>query len=157
MIREATEADVPGIVRVINEAFEVEREFRKGDRTSPSEIGALLAREVFLVAEQDGEIAGAVEVRVNGAIGYFGMLAVSKRAQGSGLGRALLDAAEDHCRRAGCTTMTLSTGEDRKDVIGWYERIGYRVTSVEASTSSAFSRPIRVVHMVRPLAPMPIS
>ena len=53
MIRRANEADVPGIVRVVNEAFEVEREFRKGDRTSAAEIGALLARDVFLVTEQD--------------------------------------------------------------------------------------------------------
>ena len=64
MIRRATEADVPGIVRVINEAFEVEREFRKGDRTSAAEIGALLARDVFLVTEQDGRVDAAVHVRV---------------------------------------------------------------------------------------------
>ena len=151
MIRRANEADVPGIVRVINEAFEVEREFRKGDRTSAAEIGALLARDMFLVSERDGRVDAAVHVRVTGSIGYFGMLAVARDAQGAGLGRALLDAAEDHCRRAGCTKMTLSTGEDRKELIPWYERLGYRVTSIEPSTSSAFSRVIRVVHMEKPL------
>src|SRR5207302_2931016 len=100
----------------------------KGDRTSTAEIRQLLEKEPFLVAETDGRIAAAVEMRVNGAVGYFGMLAVDKPAQGSGLGRALLDAAEQFCRAAGCTIMTLSTGEDRRDVISWYQRLGYRIT-----------------------------
>ncbi|MCA1828472.1 MAG: GNAT family N-acetyltransferase [Myxococcales bacterium] len=151
MIRTATEADVPAIVAVINEAFEVEREFRRGDRTSAAEIGALLARDTVLVTEQEGRIVAAIHVRVSGTAGYFGMLAVAREAQGSGIGRALLDAAESHCRRAGCMKMTLSTGEDRKELIPWYERLGYRVTSVEPSASSAFSRQIRVVHMEKPL------
>ena len=37
MIRKATQTDAPSIARVINSAFEVEREFRKGDRTSADE------------------------------------------------------------------------------------------------------------------------
>ena len=100
---------------------------------------------------QEGRIAGAVHVRVAGEVGYFGMLAVGAEARGAGLGRALLEAAEDHCRRAGCSTMTLSTGEDRQELVPWYGRLGYRQTSIERSTSSAFSRPIRVVHMAKPL------
>jgi ribosomal protein S18 acetylase RimI-like enzyme len=151
MIRRATKADAPPIARVINAAFEVEREFRKGERTSTAEILALLEHDTFLVAELEGRIAGAVDVRTAGPVGYFGMLAVDEEARGAGLGRALLEAAEEHCRKAGCSTMTLSTGEDRKELIPWYERLGYRVTSAEPSTSSAFSRPIRVVHMAKPL------
>ena len=50
-----------------------------------------------------------MHVRTAGAVGYFGMLAVYAEAQGAGLGRSLLEAAEDNCRRAGCSTMTLST------------------------------------------------
>jgi ribosomal protein S18 acetylase RimI-like enzyme len=149
IIRRATKADAPPIASVINAAFEVEREFRKGERTSVAEILSLLERDTFLVAEQEGRIAGAVDVRTSGAVGYFGMLAVDAEMSGAGLGRALLEAAEEHCRQAGCSTMTLSTGEDRKEIIPWYERLGYRVTSVETSTSSAFSRPIRVVHMAK--------
>jgi ribosomal protein S18 acetylase RimI-like enzyme len=143
--------DVAAIVAVINEAFEVEREFRRGERTSAAEIGALLARDTFLVDEREGRVVAAVHVRATGDTGYFGMLAVLRGAQGSGIGRALLDEAERHCREAGCTRMTLSTGEDRKDIIPWYQRLGYRITKIEPSTSSAWSRPINVVHMEKPL------
>jgi len=104
-----------------------------------------------LVAEEAGRLAGAVEVRVEGATGYFGMLAVDASARRAGVGRALVQAAEDHCRRAGCTVMTMSTGEDRAELIPYYSKMGYRVTAIEPSNNPAFKRPIRVVHMARSL------
>jgi ribosomal protein S18 acetylase RimI-like enzyme len=147
-VRRAGAADASEIARVINAAFEVEREFRRGARTSGSEIEAMLQRDPFLVIDATpGHVAAAVHVRITGPVGYFGMLAVDPQIQGGGLGRTLLRAAEQFCRESGCTTMTLSTGEDRRDVIAWYERLGYRITRVEESSNPAFSRPIRVVHM----------
>ena len=77
------------------------------------------------------------------------MLAVDSSVRRSGVGRALLAAAEEHCRQAGCTKMTMSTGEDRKELIPYYQRLGYRVTAIEPSTSPAFKRPIRIVRMAK--------
>ena len=92
-----------------------------------------MERETFPVAEQDGRLVGAVEVRTSGAVGYFGMLAVDAGERRAGLGRALVEAAEEHCRRSGCTVMTMSTGEDRTELIPYYEKMGYRVTATERS------------------------
>src|SRR4051812_8650348 len=139
----ATDADAVEIARIINAAFEIEREFRKGERTSPAEVRRLMAKDAFLVAEREGRLIGAVEVRVRGTAGYFGMLAVDTAARRGGVGRALVQAAEEHCRRAGCTVMTMSTGEDRSELIPYYEKIGYRVTRIEPSTNEAFKRAIR--------------
>ncbi|TMA17829.1 MAG: GNAT family N-acetyltransferase [Deltaproteobacteria bacterium] len=151
MIRRADERDVPEIARIINAAFEVEREFREGARTSPTEIAKLLEHDVFFVAEEDGRLLGAVHTSIDGATGYFGMLSVDPALQRGGVGRALLAAAEEHCRKAGCTKMTMSTGEDRAELIPYYERVGYRVTSIEPSSSRAFKRPIRIVKMAKDL------
>jgi GNAT superfamily N-acetyltransferase len=151
VIRRAEEREAGEIARIINAAFEVEREFRQGARTSPAEISRLIERDVVLVAEEDGRLTGAVHTVVDGATGYFGMLSVDPDLQRKGVGRALLAAAEEHCRRAGCTKMTMSTGEDRTELIPYYQRLGYRLTHVEASTSPAFKRPIRVVHMTKDL------
>lgn len=151
MIRLATNAEAEEIARIINAAFEIEREFRQGERTSGSEIRRLMNRETFLVAEQMGRLIGAVEVRVQGTIGYFGMLAVDPSARRAGVGRALVEAAENHCRAAGCTVMTMSTGEDRTELIPYYERMGYRVTAIEPSASPAFKRVIRIVKMEKAL------
>ena len=151
MIRRADTRDAAEIARIINAAFEVERDFRQGERTSPAEIAKLLERDAFFVAEEGGRLIGAVHTSVDGATGYFGMLSVDPALQRAGVGRALLAASEEHCRKAGCAKMTMSTGEDRTELIPYYERVGYRVTSIEPSTSRAFKRPIRIVHMAKDL------
>ena len=151
MIRRAEKSEAGEIARIINAAFEVEREFRKGDRTSAAEIFGLVERDVFFVAEEAGRLIGAVHTAVEGASGYFGMLAVDSSSRRTGVGGALLAAAEEHCRQAGCTKMTMSTGEDRKELIPYYERLGYWVTAIEPSTSPAFKRPIRIVRMAKPI------
>jgi GNAT superfamily N-acetyltransferase len=151
VIRRAEKHEAGEIARIINAAFEVEREFRQGARTSAAEISGLIERDVVLVAEEEGRLVGAVHTVIEGAIGYFGMLSVDPALQRKGVGRALLAAAEEQCRKAGCTTMTMSTGEDRTELIPYYGRLGYRVTHVETSTSAAFKRPLRVVHMTKDL------
>jgi len=152
-IRQATASDADEIARVINAAFEIEREFRRGERTSPAEVLTTMSRnhEIFLVAEEGGRLVAAVEVRVDGDAGYFGMLAVDASVRRGGIGRALVEAAEAHCRRAGCSVMTMSTGENRTELIPYYEKMGYWVTAIEASTNPAFKYPIRVVNMEKPL------
>ncbi|HEY2028951.1 MAG TPA: GNAT family N-acetyltransferase [Myxococcales bacterium] len=151
MIRLATIADAAEIARIVNAAFVVEQEFRPGDRTNAAEIAGLIARDAFLLAEDEGQIIGAVHVRASSAKGYFGMLAVAPAGQRKGLGGALTAAAEDYCRARGGTVMTMSTGEERRELVAWYERRGYRVTSVEVSNNPAFNRPLRIVQMEKPL------
>src|SRR5882724_879002 len=152
-IRQAATADADEVARIINAAFEIEREFRRGERTSASGILASLSMKqgIFLVAEDGGRLIGAVEVRVDGDAGYFGMLAVETTVRRGGIGRALVEAAEAYCRNAGCSVMTMSTGENRTELIPYYEKMGYRVTAVEPSTTAAFKYPIRVVKMEKPL------
>jgi ribosomal protein S18 acetylase RimI-like enzyme len=153
VIRWAKEAEAGQIARIINAAFEIEREFRQGERTSASEIRGLIERGSLLVAERDGQLIGAVEVRAAGPSGYFGMLAVDPSSRHAGVGRALVEAAEEHCRVAGCTVMTMSTGEERTELIPYYEKMGYRVTGIEPSSRPAFKRVIRVVKMEKRLSP----
>src|SRR3989454_10811898 len=90
-IRQATASDADEIARIINAAFEIEREFRRGERTSPSEVLTSISEKhgIFLVAGDEGRLVGAVEVRVEGDAGYFGMLAVDASVRRGGIGRAL--------------------------------------------------------------------
>src|SRR5438552_18932061 len=152
-IRRATALDADEIARIINAAFEIEQEFRRGERTSSSEVFSSISmrNELFPVAEDGGRLVGAVEVRVDGDTGYFGMLAVDSSVRRGGIGRALVEAAEAHCRSAGCSVMTMSTGENRTELLPYYRKMGYRLTSIESSTDPAFKYAIRVVTMEKPL------
>lgn len=164
-IRQAKQSDITAIVSIVNAAFEVEKEFRGGDRTSVAEISQLMQRSTFLIAinndatnngvTDDGEmhndeVSGAVMVRVNGMTGYFGMLAVQPGLQRSGIGRALLEAAEEYCRVRGCTEMTLSTGSVRRELLDRYAKLGYKITSIEpAPKDGPFTKPIEIVKMAK--------
>src|SRR2546422_6073338 len=125
-IRRATALDADEIARIINAAFEIEQEFRRGERTSSSEVLSSISmrNELFLVAEDGGRLVGAVEVRVDGDTGYFGMLAVDAPVRRGGLGRALVEAAGAHCRGAGWWVMRVASGEDRRGVIPYYAEMG---------------------------------
>ena len=152
LVRRANESDIAEIVTVVNAAFEVESDFRGGERTSPADVARLIQSDTFLVATEDEQIAGAVLVRVDGTTGYFGMLAVRPVLQRLGVGRALLEAEEDYCRERGCTEMTLSTGSFRRELLDRYAKFGYKVTNVEpAPPDGPFTKPIEIVKMAKPL------
>lgn len=151
-IRTAKQDDIPAMVAVVNAAFAVEREFRAGERTSAADILRLMEKSAFFVAEEDGQIVGAVQARVKHPAGYFAMLAVDPRVQRGGIGRALREAAENHCRDHGCAAMTLMTGSVRPELVQYYARAGYRITSVQPQQPGApFTKKFDIVHMAKRL------
>ena len=127
--RLATTDDVPGLVRVINDAYRVEDFFIDGDRTNAADIRDKLAveRGGFLVVdgEADGWLAAAVYVEIRGGRGYFAMLSVDPRRQGQGLGRMLVSAAEAHCRAAGCDWLDLEIVDLRPELPAFYAPLGF--------------------------------
>jgi ribosomal protein S18 acetylase RimI-like enzyme len=125
--RRAHSGDVKAIVDLVNRAFVVERSLfeDENDRTNESDVRDRLARGAFLLGEQGGVLMASVYVEIRGARGYVGMLAVHPDAQGGGRGRALMAAAEDYCRRAGCTAVDLSVIDQRRELPAFYRRLGY--------------------------------
>lgn len=98
------------------------------ERTSPGEVEALLADpDVTMLTARGGEnLVGCVAITVKGsALAYLGMLCVAPDLQSAGLGRRLLDAAEDHARVAGIAAMEMTVIDSRAALIAWYERRGY--------------------------------
>ena len=58
----------------------------------------------------------------------LGMLTVSPALQAGGLGRILLDGAEDFARIWGAAALVIHVISVRQDLIAWYERRGFRRT-----------------------------
>jgi GNAT superfamily N-acetyltransferase len=126
--RLATIADVPALVRLINRAYRVEDFFIDGDRTHDQDVRERLGRPnaCFVVVDGDGgTLAGAVYVEVRGGDGYFGMLSVDPARQGQGLGRALVQAAEAHCRAAGCAVLDIDVVNLRDELPAFYAAFGF--------------------------------
>ena len=146
--RLATRVDGDAIARVINEAFAIaESFFIDGERTNPEKIRAMFDGGVFIVAEDDGRLAGCVYVEIDGDRGYFGLLAVEPTCQRNGLGRKLVAAAEDYARQAGCRFMDLRTVNLRAELPPFYRRLGYIETGTEPFPADA--KPKLSCHFVK--------
>ena len=150
-IRVATAEDAETIAQVVNAAFRVERFFIDRDRISTEKVRAMLNMGEFLVAE-DGGMAACVYVELQGERGYFGLLAVDPGRKGSGLGRRLVEEAEERARAAGCKVMDLRIVNLRAELPAFYRRLGYVETRTEPFKADAEPKmPCHFIVMSKPL------
>ena len=129
-IRIATIEDQSSIVSLVNQAFAIET-FLDGERTSAREIQMMFGTGEFLVAIANDVAVASVYTEVRGERGYFGMLSVRASRQGTGLGRTMIQAAEQHCRTKGCKRMELTVLSLRADLPPLYRKFGYNETGRE--------------------------
>jgi ribosomal protein S18 acetylase RimI-like enzyme len=151
--RFAGPVDVDALVRLINDAFVVERPIFDGDRTNPEAVRAFLAKGKFLVMEDSAGLAGCVYVELHGDRGYIGLLSVDPQRQGSGFGRKLMEAAEEYLRGAGCSVAELRVVSARTPLPGFYRHLGYTETHREEIPPDAQSKvPCQFICMSKGLA-----
>lgn len=87
--------------------------------------------EAVFIAEFDGERLGVVHVleTTSGLTGerqgYVATLAVTEQAGGKGVGRALMDAAEDWCRSRGLVIIALDVFARNSQARAFYTHLGY--------------------------------
>jgi GNAT superfamily N-acetyltransferase len=127
-IRFARSADVEPLTRLINAAFVVERPFLEGERIDPLGVAAYLEKGRFLVAEDSDGLAGCVYVELRGERGYLGLLGVEPGRQGTGLGRKLMESAENYFRAANCRAIDLRIISPREPLARFYALLGYTET-----------------------------
>ncbi len=92
----------------------------------PEEIRKKLQRDpdLFLVAECDGEILGAVLGGFDGRRGLVHHLAVHVGARCLGVGRELMNELEARLRRKGCLKYYLLVTEENEGARRFYDSIG---------------------------------
>ncbi len=81
--------------------------------------------ELFVVAEADGQLVGALLGTFDGRRGWLHHLAVAPQWQGQGIGRRLVAEVEARLRSRGCVKVNLHVEPDNAAVTGFYDRIGY--------------------------------
>jgi len=126
-VRRAQPSDAVALAALVNRAYEVEKSFVDGDRTSADEIRRVMGTGHFLVLEAKGSLAAAVfvEVGADGGSGYIGMLSVDPRLQGMGLGTRLVRIAEAMCEAMGAGWVRLRIVNVREELGRWYKSLGY--------------------------------
>jgi ribosomal protein S18 acetylase RimI-like enzyme len=164
-ITTASAADAPALKALLEAAYRGdsarrgwnhEADILDDERVAPGEVEALLADPaVTILTARDGErLIGCVAVTVKGrALAYLGMLCVQPDLQSAGLGRRLLDAAEDHARALGIAAMEMTVIDSRDSLIAWYERRGYARTGETRPFPVPRVPPVTFVVLEKPLGP----
>jgi GNAT superfamily N-acetyltransferase len=152
-IRKAGVADAEAIADLINRAFAVERFFIEGDRIQADKVRELFGSGGFLVAEDGHTMVGCVYLEKRGPRSYLGLLSIDPARQRSGLGSRLMAAAEKYARQVGCHAMDLRVVNLRRELPGFYRRLGYVETGTEPFPEKAKPEvPCHLVTMSKHLA-----
>lgn len=164
-IAAASLADAPALKALLETAYRGdsarrgwnhEADILDDERIAPGEIEALLADPaVTILAARDGDaLTGCVAVTVkDAALAYLGMLCVAPDLQSGGLGRRLLDAAEQHARSLRIAAMEMTVIDSRDALIAWYERRGYARTGETRPFPVLRDPPITFAVLEKPLGP----
>ncbi len=154
--RLATARDAAALTRLINAAYRVEAFFIIGDRITEPEVLARIdgSESDFLAVDgpRSGQLTGAVFIEFRGERGYFGLLSVDPDCQGTGLGRVLVEAAEAHCRAAGCSILEIDVVNLRTELPPFYAKFGFQpVGTAPFPAPGKLRQPIHLVLMSKPL------
>lgn len=146
VIRPAVPADVPRIVALVESAYRgdasrvgwtTEADYLEGQRTDPEGVLDCITTpgQCLLVLEEGEALRASVHVKADPAAGcaWLGMFAVDPLAQGGGIGRRMVTAAEQHARSAyAAQRMCMYVIQLRQSLIDWYLRLGYAPTGESA-------------------------
>jgi len=126
--RQATDADLPAIRGVIRAAYA--RYLDRMDRPPAPVLNdyraATAAGQVWVLGEP---VIGVIVLMSEEDSLLVENVAVSPAAQGTGLGRGLMEFAERHALSSGLTRMTLYTNEVMTENLAIYAKLGYRETA----------------------------
>lgn len=137
----ASAGDIGAITSLLNSAYRgetskagwtTEAHLIEGEtRSTEEDVQQVMEKpgSVFLKYTGDNNsIIGCVNLQLNGDKLYLGMFSVSPQLQGGGVGRLLLQAAEEYAHSISCRVIYMSVISLRTELINWYKRHGYTDT-----------------------------
>ena len=137
----ATLDDIPQLLRLVNGAFRgesskkgwtTEADLLEGPaRTDDENLREMLAAPgatMLKCPAGSGEIEACVYLCKRERGLYLGMLTVSPALQGAGIGKKLLQKAEEIARETASPAIYMTVFSARQELVAWYERHGYRPT-----------------------------
>jgi GNAT superfamily N-acetyltransferase len=131
-IRDAKPSDAGRLAELINElGHEIDEKHVRKNLAALKKTG-----EVPLVATLDKRIVGMcgvgrrVVIARPSPLGRITSLIVTQEAQGRGIGRMLVEAAEAWMRKQGCQLVEVTSNDRRAEAHAFYRHMGYERTSI---------------------------
>ncbi len=135
-IKKATLQQVNEITNLVNAAYRgetskkgwtTEANILEGSRITETELTAILSdpKTNFLVYELQNKIIGTVALTNKKTEVYLGMLTIAPHLQNAGLGKKLLQAAEQWAQSLKIPKIVMTVISIRTELIAYYLRNGY--------------------------------
>lgn len=137
----ATTADITAVKDLLNSAYrgEISRQgwtteahLIAGDtRTDNANLKQVMEQQGSIILKYtnvEQQLIGCVNLQQHGNKLYLSMFSVSPQLQGGGIGKQLLQAAEEYARHLHSTSIFMSVISVRTELIQWYQRHGYKDT-----------------------------
>ena len=136
----ARREDVPKLEALVNGAYRgegskkgwtTEADLLDGIRTNQDVLTGMVSRGdsvVLKCSDRNNNLLGCVYLQKKEDKIYLGMLTVAPDIQANGIGKKLLQAAEEYAETQDCIAITITVISLRKELIKWYERRGYKAT-----------------------------
>ena len=135
----ATAADAPVIADLVNRAYRPgpdaagwthEAALVAGQRTSADQVLALMRDDsIVLTMTRSGTLIACVHAQKDDDACWIGMLATEPSLQGGGVGKAMLNAAEQiACQVFQAKVLRMSVLSNRPELQAYYERRGFQLT-----------------------------
>jgi GNAT superfamily N-acetyltransferase len=137
----ADEKDITSLVALMDSAYRGENSkqgwtseadlFIGNKRTDETTVANLIKKpgSGFLkYLNEEGILEGCVFLHKKDNRIYLGMFSVSPSAQGKGIGKKLLAAADHYAKEHNCSSIYMTVITVREELIAWYERNGYQKT-----------------------------
>jgi GNAT superfamily N-acetyltransferase len=164
-VRPAVAAELPAIHAVIERAYRGdsaklgwthEADLLFDTRTDLATLEAIVRNpaQVLLTLFEGGTPLGCVNVADKGdALAYLGLLCIEPVRQGEHLGRRLMAAAEDYAREVfACNVIEMTVIDQRRELIAYYERRGWRRTGERRPFPVALDPPFVMEVLAKSLA-----
>lgn len=141
MITTATIEDVTALERLINSAYRgetsklgwtTEANLLQDKRITIDELSEIINNKENTILKfiDNNAIIGCVLLANKGNKLYLGMLTVSPKLQNSGIGKKLLQQAEEHALKLRLPKIVMTVISIREELIAWYNRHGFVDTSI---------------------------
>ncbi|MCP4447127.1 MAG: GNAT family N-acetyltransferase [Myxococcales bacterium] len=142
----AEPGDLEAIADLINLAYLVERYFLLGPRIDEEGVAVHIRAREMLIVRGEAEAIATAHLRVAGPNAHLGLVSVRPEAQGQGLGRRIVGAAEDLATERGAQWMHLQVVHLRSELPEFYRNLGYQETGTSAFDES--KAPLQPVHFI---------
>jgi len=135
IFRKATNADIDNIIELVNRSYRSsegwtnESSLVSGNRTTKDEVLGYIENAHLFVLEKE-KIQAVICIEEQEKNAYIGFLAVDTKLQNQGIGKVMLQNAEEYALQTlGLSSFVMAVVADREELIEFYLRRGYKKTA----------------------------